>query len=109
MKSQARILRIFDVRTKPGCAANLLEKFASTSAGVVDCEPGNLGYFFGEGVEQDRDTVMFVSVWESMSAVKARFGTDWQSSYLPPGYEDLIESCSVRHISVGAGWKVPPG
>ena len=100
------MLRLFQVETKPGRAAELIEKFAVTSAAVVRNEPGNLGYFFGPGVATDTDYVVFASVWESLDAIKARFGADWQTSFLPPGYEDLIESCSVRHIGIGAGWHV---
>ncbi|MEL7468661.1 MAG: antibiotic biosynthesis monooxygenase family protein [Pseudomonadota bacterium] len=100
------ILRIFQVEAKPGCGAELIQKFATTSAEVVRGEPGNAGYFYGQGVEADGDYVVFTSVWEDLDAVKARFGDDWQVSFLPPGYEVLIESCSVRHIDVGSGWRV---
>ena len=103
---QGPILRVFEVRAKPGCAAELIAKFATTSAAVVKGEPGNLGYFFGQGVEDDQDFIIFTSVWRDMAAVKARFGDDWRVSFLPPGYEDLIEDCSVRHVCVGAGWHV---
>lgn len=44
------------------------------------------------------DSLVFVSVWESLEAVKGRFGADWQESFLPEGYDDLIEKCSVRHF-----------
>ena len=102
-----RVLRIFDVKAKPDCAGTLLKKFATTSAAVVEGEPGNQGYFYGQGAEGQQDMVMFVSIWESMEAVKTRFGVDWQESFLPAGYEDLIETCSVRHVLVDSGWKVP--
>lgn len=104
MKSGGPLLRIFEVRTKPGCAPKLLENFATTSADVVQNEPGNRGYFFGQCVEGEEDTVMFVSLWENLDAVKARFGDDWQVSYMPPGYEDLIDECSVRHFDMTGGW-----
>ena len=100
------ILRLFQVQTKPGCAGQLVEKFATTSADVVVGEPGNKGYFFGRGVEHDQDYVVFASVWQSMDAVKSRFGEDWNISYLPPGYETMIESCSVHHIDMNNGWHV---
>ena len=29
--------------------------------------------------------------------IKARFGHDWRASFLPPGYAELIEECSVEH------------
>lgn len=47
-----------------------------------------------------------VSLWNDLEAVKARFGDDWQVSYLPDGYEDLIEDCFIRHFDMSAGWQV---
>lgn len=106
MQENGPILRIFEVRTKDGCKDKLLENFATTSAAVVRGNPGNLGYFFGDCIQGGGNVVMFVSVWENLAAVKARFGGDWQESYLPDGYEDLIEECSIRHLDAGAGWHV---
>lgn len=88
----------------PGCAAELIQKFRVTSAEVVQGYPGNLGYFFGRGVDSDGDYVAFTSVWSDLDAVKARFGETWEESFLPPGYEDLIEEHFIRHIDVGVGW-----
>lgn len=100
------ILRLFQVQAKPDCARELVEKFATTSAEVVQGEPGNKGFFFGRGVLHDGDYVIFASIWKDLEAVKARFGDDWQTSFLPPGYEAMIEHCSVRHIDLGNGWHV---
>lgn len=100
------IMRLFQVQAKKGCAAQLLDKFATTSADVVQQVPGNRGYFFGQGIALDDDVVVFASFWKDMDAVKLRFGADWQSSFLPPGYDALIDECSVRHIDLGAGWHV---
>lgn len=104
--STGAILRLFQVRAKPGCAAELIRKFRVASAEVVRGYPGNLGYFFGHGVDAGDDYVVFTSVWNSLDAVKARFGDTWKESFLPPGYEDLIEEHSIRHIDVGTGWHV---
>ncbi len=106
MTVEGPVLRVFKVRTRPDCASALLEKFATTSAKVVSGEPGNRGYFFGRCIESDGDVVWFVSVWKDLAAVQARFGEDWQDSYLPEGYADLIESCSLRHFDLGGGWHV---
>lgn len=94
------------MKAREGCAAELIKNFATTSADVVQHEPGNRGYFFGRGVAADEGTVVFVSFWKDLDAVKQRFGDDWQSSFLPEGYEDLILECSLQHIDVGAGWHV---
>ena len=102
------VLRIFEVTAKPGCVETLLEKFATTSAAVVADEPGNAGYFFGRCVQPatDADSMMFVSLWTDLDAVKARFGADWQESFLPEGYDDLIERHSLRHIDASGGWHI---
>ena len=50
------------------------------------------------------DTVIFASLWESLEAIQTRFGADWQVSFLPEGYEDMIAECSVRHIDLSGGW-----
>ena len=100
------VLRLFEVTTKAGRAAELLAKFATTSAHVVRGEPGNEGYFFGREIAVDGETVLFASVWRDLEAVKARFGDDWQVSFLPEGYEALIETCSVRHVELSDGWHV---
>ncbi|MEM7290242.1 MAG: antibiotic biosynthesis monooxygenase [Pseudomonadota bacterium] len=102
------IMRLFHVRTKADCAADLIDKFATTSADVVQHEPGNKGYFFGQGVGMDKNVAVFASFWTDLDAVKARFGSDWQVSFLPEGYEELIEECWVEHIDVATGWFVRP-
>lgn len=106
MNSEGPVLRIFEVRTKPDSADDLVRKFATTSAQVVAGEPGNHGYFFGRCVEHDSNVVMFVSVWKDLAAIKAKFGDDWRVSYMPDGYADMIEECSVRHVDLNGGWHV---
>ncbi len=103
---QGPIMRLFQVKVKEGRADALLAMFATTSADVVRREPGNEGYFFGKGVAVDDDKLVFASFWNDLEAVKQRFGEDWQMSYLPEGYEDLIEECSVHHIDLSDGWFV---
>lgn len=100
------VMRLFEVRAKAGCADELVDKFATTSAAVVENEPGNRGYFFGRLVQSEEDVVIFASLWRDISAVKERFGENWQDSFLPPGYEHLIDECSVRHFDLGSGWHV---
>ncbi|MEQ8586331.1 MAG: antibiotic biosynthesis monooxygenase [Thalassobaculaceae bacterium] len=100
------ILRLFEVRTKPNGADTLLAKFATTSAAVVQDKPGNQGYFFGRVVGVETDAVVFASIWKDLDAIKQHFGDDWRTSFLPEGYGDLIEECSVRHIDLSGGWHV---
>ena len=68
------IFRVFEAYAKPGKLELLRAKFASTSVSVVNGEPGNLGYFFGQPVSSQQNSLVFVSVWESIDAIKGRFG-----------------------------------
>ena len=105
-RSEGTVLRIFEANARPGCVEALLDKFATTSAAVVADASGNQGYFYGHFVQPATHdgSVMFVSVWTDLNAVKQRFGNDWEKSYIPAGYDDLIESCTIRHADVSAGW-----
>ena len=94
------ILRVFDVRAKPGKAELLKLKLSDTSVSVVKGKPGNQGYFFGENISSDGNDLVFISVWENLDSIKSHFGDEWENSYLPEGYEEIIESCSIKHIEI---------
>ena len=98
MKLSKSILRVFDVRAKSGKAELLKQKLSATSVSVVEGKPGNLGYFFGENLSSDGNDLVFISVWKDLASIKSCFGEDWKESYLPEDYEEIIESCSVKHI-----------
>lgn len=98
MQISKSILRVFDVRAKSGKAELLKHKLADTSVDVVKDKPGNLGYFFGENLSSDEHDLVFISVWKDLESIKAHFGEDWEQSFLPPGYEEIIEHCSIKHI-----------
>ena len=100
------VMRLFRAKTKSGCAERLIQSFATTSADVVQNEPGNQGYCFGPEIGHDQDTVIFASFWSSLSAVKHRFGDKWKESHLPDGYGDLIEEHTLTHVDLSTGWNI---
>ncbi|MEM6987884.1 MAG: hypothetical protein AAF499_15265 [Pseudomonadota bacterium] len=100
MKITQRVLRVFDVRTKAGRADELLDKLSGTSVAVVQGKPGNTGHLFGKLASADGNDLVFISVWASIESVQERFGEAWQESFLPEGYEDMIESHSIKHYTV---------
>ena len=98
MQLSNSILRVFEVRAKPGNAELLKQKLSDTSVSVVKDKPGNLGYFFGENLTSNENDLVFISVWKNLESIKSHFGKNWEQSYLPQGYEEIIESCSIKHI-----------
>ena len=98
MNLSKSILRVFEVRAKTGKAGILKQKLSDTSVSVVKGKPGNLGYFFGENISSDGSDLVFISVWKDLESIKSHFGKEWEESFLPEGYEEIIESCSIKHI-----------
>ncbi len=92
------VMRVFEVRAKPGYANELEKKLSSTSVSVVQGKPGNLGFFYGKKSSPDDHDFLFVSIWDSLESVKSHFGKEWESSFLPPGYAEIIEACSIKHF-----------
>ena len=104
LETSGPVMRLFEAQAKPGRAEALVRKFAKVSVEVVRDQPGNQGYFFGRRIDGETEVVVFASIWKDLRSVKERFGADWQLSYLPEGYADLIDDCSVCHYDLGAGW-----
>ena len=100
MKLSKAIFRIFEVQASAGHADILKRKLSDTSVAVVSGKPGNLGHFFGETLSSSENDLVFISVWEDLESIQALFGDDWEKSFLPEGYEELIESCCIKHIEV---------
>ncbi len=103
MKLNGAIFRVFDVRAKPGKVDRLRQKLSDTSVSVVKGQPGNLGYFFGTNFSSDASDLVFISVWKDIESIQSRFGEQWEESFLPEGYDELIESCSIKHLEVDGG------
>ena len=100
LRSGVPILRLFKACARPNCESALAEKLATSSVQVVRDEAGFLGFVCaGPANNSDRDFV-FASIWRDADAIKARFGDDWRVSFLPPGYAELIEECSVEHYQL---------
>ena len=105
MKINSSVLRIFNVRARAGSADALKRKLADTSVSVVSGKPGNSGYLFGEQLSSDGNDLVFISVWEDLESIRAHFGVDWEQSFLPDGYEALIETCSLQHVEVDGNYQ----
>jgi quinol monooxygenase YgiN len=98
--SSRPIARVFRAKAAPGCRDELLQKFHSSSAALVNGKAGCLGYRILEPIDASAAEVVFESIWRDLDAVKAGFGEAWQQSYLPEGYAALMTACSVNHFLV---------
>jgi quinol monooxygenase YgiN len=100
LDSAQPIARVFRATAAPGCRDELLRRFQSSSAAVVNGKVGYLGYRILEPVDASASDVVFESIWRDLDAVKVAFGDGWRQSYLPEGYAALMTDYSVHHFLV---------
>jgi quinol monooxygenase YgiN len=96
--SSRPIARVFRATAAPGCRDELLQRFHSSSAALVNSKVGCLKYRILEPVDALAPEVVFESIWRDLDAVKVAFGDAWQQSHLPEGYSILMTACSVHHF-----------
>jgi quinol monooxygenase YgiN len=98
--SSRPIARVFRATAAPGCRDELLQRFHSSSAALVNSKMGCLKYRILEPLEASASEVVFESIWRDLDAVKMAFGDAWQQSHLPEGYSALMTAYSVHHFLV---------
>ena len=76
----------------PGCRDELLQRFHSSSAALVNSKVGCLKYRILEPVDASAPELVFESIWRDLDAVKVAFGEAWQQSHLPEGYSAVSEA-----------------
>jgi quinol monooxygenase YgiN len=101
VRSRSRpIARVFRATAAPGCRDELLQRFHSSSAALVNSKVGCLKYRILEPIDALTAEVVFESVWRDLDAVKVAFGDAWRQSHLPEGYSALMTAYSVHHFFV---------
>ena len=98
--SSRPIARVFRATAAPGCRDELLQRFHSSSAALVNSKVGCLKYRILEPIDASAPEVVFESIWRDLDAVKVAFGDAWQQSHLPEGYSALMTAYSVHHFLV---------
>ncbi len=94
--SSRPIARVFRATAAPGCQDELLRKFHSSSAALVNSKKGCLKYRFSNQWTRRRLKLP----WRDLDAVKVAFGDAWPQSHLPEGYSALMAAYSVHHFLV---------
>jgi quinol monooxygenase YgiN len=106
--SSRPIARVFRATAAPGCRDELLQRFHSSSAALVNSKVGCLKYRILEPVDASALEVVFESIWRDLDAVKVAFGDAWQQSHLPEGYSALMTAYSVHHFLVSESSTTSP-
>ena len=96
------IMRIFQVTTRPGREAEFAEFFHTTAIPLMRSTKGLIQVFPGAARAETPREFSFVMVWDSLDALKAFVGEDYNSPHIDPAEAELVESRSIKHYDLVA-------
>ena len=94
------IMRIFQVTTKPGKEENFSRFFHETAIPLMKSAKDLVRILPGAARAESPREFSFVMVWESLEALKAFVGEDYQSPHIDPAEAELVESRSIKHYDL---------
>ena len=97
------IMRIFQVVTRPGKAEEFGRFFHETAIPLMSGTEGIVQVLPGAPCADTPREFSFVMVWESLDALKAFVGEDYQSPHIDPAEAELIESRTIKHYDLVEG------
>jgi heme-degrading monooxygenase HmoA len=100
MEVGAMILRIFQVLIRPGKEQEFSRFFYDTAIPLMKGTKGIVTVLPGAPRPDSPREFSFVMVWESLEALKAFVGDDYQSPHIDPAEAELVESRSIKHYDL---------
>ncbi len=94
------IIRIFQVVTKPGKEAAFGRFFHETAIPLMQRTEGIVTVLPGAPMPGRPRDFSFVMVWESLDALKAFVGEDYETPHIDPAEAELVESRSIHHYQL---------
>ena len=94
------IMRIFQVTTRYGKEEEFGHFFRKTAIPLMNRTPGLVHVLPGASRKDTPREFSFVMVWESLDALKAFVGENYQSPHIDPAEAELVESRSIKHYDL---------
>lgn len=94
------IMRVFQVTTKPGKEEEFSRFFHETAIPLMNSTKGLVHVLPGAPRMESPREFSFVMVWESLEALKAFVGDDYQSPHIDPVETALVEARSIKHYDL---------
>ena len=97
------IIRIFQLVTRPGKEAEFARFFHDTAIPLMKGTEGIVTVLPGAPMPDRPREFSFVMVWESLDALKAFVGENYEVPHIDPVEAELVESRAIHHYElVGA-------
>ena len=97
------IMRIFQVVTRPGKEAEFERFFRDTAIPLMKNTKGIVQVLPGAPHAASPREFSFVMVWDSLEALKAFVGENYESPHIDPGEAELVESRTIKHYNLVGG------
>ncbi len=94
------IMRIFQVRTRPGKEAEFATFFHDTAIPLMKATDGIVEVLPGAPRPETPREFSFVMVWRDLDALKAFVGEDYASPHIDPAEAELVEERTIRHYEL---------
>jgi quinol monooxygenase YgiN len=96
------IMRVFQATIRPGKEMEFSRFFHETAIPLMRATPGCIELLPGAARQRSPREFCFVMVWESLDALKAFVGEDYDSPHIDPAEAELVEDRSIRHYDLVA-------
>lgn len=94
------IMRIFQVVIRPGKEAEFATFFHETAIPLMKGTKGIVQVLPGAARAESPREFSFVMVWETLDALKAFVGEDYDSPHIDPAEAELVESRTIKHYDL---------
>lgn len=94
------IMRVFQVTTQPGKEAEFARFFHETAIPLMRSTPGLAALYPGAPRESSPREFCMVMVWESLTALKAFVGEDYESAHIHPDEAELVAARTIKHYDL---------
>jgi heme-degrading monooxygenase HmoA len=99
------VIRVFRARVQPGRQAEFEAMARRLSVPLVQKQKGMLGFYAGRPVGHSRDEFVMVTLWESVEALKAFVGPDWEQAVVPEEERPVLADTFLHHYEAYATGK----
>lgn len=96
------IMRIFQVKIRPGKEAEFADFFHNTAIPLMKSTDGIVQVLPGAAREASPREFSFVMVWRDMASLQAFVGEDIDSPHIDPAEAELVEQRVIRHYDLVA-------
>jgi heme-degrading monooxygenase HmoA len=96
------IIRVFRARVQPGKAADFRQFFEGEALPLVRAQEGLVSAEIGWPMPPTDDEFLMITVWDSVDALRAFAGENWQEARLLAEERPLLRETSVHHYEAAS-------